>query len=333
MIFLMITIFVLSLVLTACARHYALNQNIMDIPNGRSSHKAPTPRGGGVGFVVAFVVTFPLLRYFGFETQVAIGFVGAGLIVAVVGFLDDKHPMRPSLRLLGHFSAGLLVLYFLGDMPTITIWSWKWYSGYGLNLITLFYLVWMLNLYNFMDGIDGIAGLETVSVCLSGALIYWLHAEYSWMGLPLALAASVAGFLWWNLPPARVFMGDAGSGFLGLMLGVLSIQASTVNIAFFWSWLILLGVFIVDATVTLIVRLFRKQKLSQAHCTHAYQHVAKMLGHHLPVTMGVCLINIGWLLPIAIVVSKSWLDGFTGLILAYLPLIGLAILLKSGRDF
>src|SRR5687768_16066675 len=103
-----------------------------------------------------------------------------------------------------------------------------------------------------MDGIDGIASIEAITICLGGVLIYWLAAPYESAGAGgLLLLATVAGFLVWNYPPAKIFMGDAGSGFLGLVLGLLSIQAAVIKTGFFWSWVILLGAFIVDATVTL----------------------------------------------------------------------------------
>jgi Fuc2NAc and GlcNAc transferase len=120
------------------------------------------------------------------------------------------------------------------------------------------YLVWLLNLYNFMDGIDGLACIEAITVCLGGALVYVLAVPRGegWM-VPVLLLSAVTGFLVWNFPRARIFMGDAGSGFLGLSIGVLSIQNSWAAPELFWSWVILLGTFIVDATVTLIRRIMR----------------------------------------------------------------------------
>jgi Fuc2NAc and GlcNAc transferase len=150
--------------------------------------------------------------------------------------------------------------------------------------------------------------------------------------LPLLLAASVAGFLFWNFPPARIFMGDAGSNFLGFILGVLSIQAATVNKAYFWSWLILMGVFIVDATWTLIRRVFQGAQIFQAHRSHAYQQATTRCGKHMPVTLGVLAINLIWLFPWAILVGCEYMDGFTGLLIAYIPLLVMAIQFKAGSS-
>ncbi|MNQ74182.1 putative undecaprenyl-phosphate N-acetylglucosaminyl 1-phosphate transferase [compost metagenome] len=200
--------------------------------------------------------------------------------------------------------------------------------GYAL---AAFYLVWLLNLYNFMDGIDGIASVEAICVCLGGALLYLLIGEGGAALAPLSLAVAVAGFLFWNFPPARIFMGDAGSGFLGIALGVLSLQAAWVAPQLLWSWLILLGVFIVDATWTLFRRLLRGDKVYEAHRSHAYQYASRKFGKHLPVTLAVAMLNLGWLLPIALWVGVGGVDGVLGLLVAYLPLVWLAVRFKAGE--
>jgi len=121
------------------------------------------------------------------------------------------------------------------------------------------YIVWLLNLYNFMDGIDGIASIEAITVCIVGSTLYWLCFPGSTIwAASLLLIASVTGFLFWNYPPARVFMGDAGSGFLGVTLAVFAVSSVTLGQRFFWVWTILLGVFVVDATTTLLRR-WRRQ--------------------------------------------------------------------------
>jgi Fuc2NAc and GlcNAc transferase len=186
-------------------------------------------------------------------------------------------------------------------------------------------------LYNFMDGIDGIAGVEALTVCLGGVLLYWLTgSESAGSAALLLLLSAVLGFLVLNIPPAKIFMGDAGSGFLGLCLGALSIEAARQAPAFLWSWLILLGVFIVDATVTLFRRVKRGQKFYIAHRSHAYQYASRRFGSHRLVTLAVALINLLWLLPLALLVGLRSLDGITGLCIAYAPLVWLAYRFKAG---
>ena len=325
-------IFLLSCSLTGVLRRYALAVNMLDIPNHRSSHQIPTPRGGGVSFVICFLIVVIYLAYLQLvTTSLASALVGAGSFIAVLGFLDDKGAISAKWRLLAHFIACAVIIYSLGELPAIPIFAWTLKTGPILTILILFYLVWLLNLYNFMDGIDGIAAVEAITVCLGGALLYYLNGDLNALFLPLSLAVAVAGFLFWNFPPAKIFMGDAGSGFLGLMIGILSIQATMVNVNFFWSWLIFLGVFIVDATVTLLRRALRKEKLLEAHCSHAYQFAAHFYGSHLPITMGILLINLVWLIPLAMIVGLGYMNGALGLLIAYLPLIFLALQYKAGQ--
>jgi Fuc2NAc and GlcNAc transferase len=145
------------------------------------------------------------------------------------------------------------------------------------------------------------------------------------------LAASVAGFLLWNFPPAKIFMGDAGSGYLGIALGILSLQAGWVEPSLFWAWLILLGVFVVDATVTLLRRMLCGERVYEAHRSHAYQYASRQFGRHLPVTLAVVVIDLFWLLPMAIWVGIGGLDGMLGVAIAYLPLIILALKFRAGQ--
>lgn len=148
---------------------------------------------------------------------------------------------------------------------------------------------------------------------------------------PLALAGATLGFLILNWPPAKIFIGDVGSGFIGIMLGALSIQAAYVASQLGWSWIILMGVFIVDATVTLIRRALRRERLYVAHRSHAYQHVAIQIGRHAPVSLGVGVINLFWLFPIALLVAHEIIDGFSGVLIAYVPLVIASVMLGVGR--
>jgi len=198
--------------------------------------------------------------------------------------------------------------------------------------IAILYVVWLINLTNFMDGIDGIAASEAVTVSVGGALLYALAAPHAdgWT-VPLVFAAAAGGFLIWNRPPARIFMGDVGSGFVGISLAALSLHASSVSPSLFWGWLILLGVFVVDASVTLIRRVLRAERVWDAHRTHAYQHAALRWHTHGGVTLAVVGINVLWLLPLASLVVLDRIDAITGAVVAYAPLVVAAIRLDAGR--
>lgn len=322
----------LALLLTGYLRRYALARSIIDIPNARSSHSVPTPRGGGVAIVLGFLIALPILYVNGdISGDILLALLGSGGGVAILGFLDDHGHIAARWRLLGHFSAAAWALFWLGGLPVISFFGVDLDLGWAGYFIAAFYLVWMLNLYNFMDGIDGIASIQAISVCLGACLVYWLSGHQDLIWLPLVLSMAVLGFLYWNFPPARIFMGDAGSGFLGIALGVLSLQAAWAATDFLWVWLILLGVFIIDATFTLLRRLLRGDKVYEAHRSHAYQFASRHVGSHLKVTLVVLAINLMWLLPIALCVALLGLNGVLGLLIAYLPLIYLALKFRAGE--
>lgn len=322
---------ILTISLTWGVRRYALHRSILDIPNTRSSHSVPTPRGGGVAIVISFLVG---LLFFALKGGLPFSFTwalaGSGVIVAVLGFLDDHGHIAARWRLLGHFSAAIWALLWLGGMPPINVLGFSLEIVWVGNILGGLYLVWMLNLYNFMDGIDGIASVQAITVCASACVIYWLFGYEELVWTPLLLSAAVLGFLYWNFPPARIFMGDAGSGFLGIVIAVLSLQAAWREPNLLWIWLILMGVFIVDATFTLSRRLMRGDKVYEAHRSHAYQFASRKCGKHLHVTLAVGAINVFWLLPVAICTMLFDFGGFIGLLVAYIPLVFLAVKYHAG---
>ncbi|MDR0276660.1 MAG: glycosyltransferase family 4 protein [Paucimonas sp.] len=323
---------VISLLVTGLLRRYALSTSLIDVPNARSSHTVPTPRGGGVAIVLSFLAALPLGWLDGsLPTGAFVGLAGAGALVAVIGFMDDHGHIAARWRLLGHFTGAAWALFWLGGLPPLQVFGLDLDLGWLGALLAAFYLVWMLNLYNFMDGIDGLASVEAICATVGMCALYFAsgHPQLIWPALILGMA--VAGFLFWNFPPAKIFMGDAGSGFLGITLGILALQAAWTDSRLFWAWLILLGVFIVDATVTLIRRLMIGQKVYEAHRTHAYQYASRRYGRHLPVTLGVLAINLFWLLPLAWAVVCLDLDGGVGVLVAYLPLVASALKFGAGR--
>ena len=253
--------------------------------------------------------------------------------MATIGFIDDHGHVAARWRLLAHFLAAAMGLYFIGGFPAVQMFGLELQLGWFGHLLALIYLVWMLNLYNFMDGIDGIAGIEVITVCLGGVLLFLLgdFGAVTEQIAVMTLGVAAIGFLIWNFPPAKIFMGDAGSGFVGLMLGLLSIAAAHIDQSLFWGWVILLGVFITDATVTLLRRAASGRAVYEAHRSHAYQYLSRKIGSHKSVSIAVGIINLVWLLPVATLVVFGTLDGLVGAMVAYLPLIILAFLSKAGN--
>ena len=320
-----------SFVLTGLLRRYALNKRLLDIPNERSSHSTATPRGGGLAIVMVFFLGLLALIAI-YSTSIAwVALLGAGLVVSLIGFIDDRGHVAHQWRLIAHFIAAIWALVWLGDFPPIPILGHAYNLDMFGNILAVVFLVWLLNLYNFMDGIDGIAASEAIFVAVAG-LIFSSITDHSGMQLvAMLLIGSTLGFLFWNRPPAKIFMGDVGSGFLGITLGIYAYWAMIEGVVSFWSWTIIFGVFLVDATFTLVRRIIRRAKWYEAHRSHAYQHAARRWGH-LRVTIAVSVINVTWLLPIAYLsnIHREWGIGFA--ILALTPLVVLVSVLGAGKE-
>ncbi len=333
LIFSVFVVAIFSFFLTWLLRRYALVKSIIDIPNARSSHSIPTPRGGGVAIVISFLASLPFLYFAGqLDLSVMYALLCTGFGIALLGFLDDHGHIAAGWRLLGHLMASIWFLFWLGGLPAVVFFGYKIHLMWIGDVLAAVYLIWMLNLYNFMDGIDGIASIEAICVCLCGAFLYYYLGYSTAAILPILLAASIIGFLCWNFPPAKIFMGDAGSGFLGFILAGLSLQAAWIAPQLLWSWIILLGVFIVDATLTLLRRLIRREKVYEAHRSHAYQYAARHYYAHKPVTLVVGIINILWLFPWAFMVAILKVDGAVAMLIAFAPLILLAVKFNAGTE-
>ncbi len=251
--------------------------------------------------------------------------------VALVGFIDDYRHLSAGIRICLHTAAAIGVFFFINESFLLN------FSGLPINLgivgdvIAVVSFVWLLNLYNFMDGIDGIAGMETICVAGGGAFIIWLNdGDQAYVLWFLLLVASTGGFLFWNWPPAKIFMGDACSGFLGFVLGLMAIVSSAQGGITVWSWLILLAFFLTDATVTLIRRICRREKFYEAHRSHAYQILSRRLNSHLKVTLVCMFINLFWLFPLACLASYCNEWGVILVLIAFAPLVGLALKLGAG---
>ena len=315
-----------SFMLTELIRRYSIKKKFLDQPNQRSSHSIPTPRGGGLSIVIVFLVSISL--NYSLLNETAWALIGSGILVAVVGFFDDKAHIAARWRLLSHFFAAFGVLFFLGGPPVFQVFGFNFDTGWLGVVAVAFFLVWLLNLFNFMDGVDGIAASETIFVACGGAYFSWLNGSESLSYISLILAAATMGFLILNWPPAKIFMGDVGSGFLGLMIGIIA-YANILNGISIWIWLILLGVFLVDSGITLLRRILNGDKWYEAHCSHAYQHAARKWGHKR-VTVSVIMINLFWLLPLAFLSYSKPDFAFLLTLLTFFPLIIVALKFKAG---
>jgi Fuc2NAc and GlcNAc transferase len=319
---------------TGLVRRHALRNAILDIPNVRSSHAAPTPRGGGLAIVMAFtgalvfLVSARMLQF-----NVAFVLIAGGGAVALAGYLDDRKTLPASIRICVHIIAATLAVMVVGGITDPTLVKMGLHGIWAGSLLGVMALTWSTNLFNFMDGIDGIAGSEAVFVAGAGALLNWRYGgDGGLTAAMLVLAAATLGFLIWNWPPARIFMGDVGSGFLGFTLAVLGLAASRHSATPIEVWAILSGVFLVDATVTLLIRIARGDRWFEAHRLHAYQNLASRWQAHWPVTILVIVINMFWLLPWAWIAAIYPARAMLYLIAALTPLIVIAFLVGAGRN-
>jgi len=277
-----------SVVGVGMAIRVAQRVGVVDIPNKRSSHSLPTPRVGGVPMVTAATLAFGgwvLLSAGGANVQRGLPYTFLfALGMFLLGFYDDLRKLSPLFRFLVQFVSALLLLIFLAPLlPDVSLWEWvlpKWaWVAPGA-----FWVVWMLNLYNFMDGIDGLAGGEAAVASSFFFLVFAWYGQSGWAVANLVVAAASMGFLVHNWPPARIFMGDGGSAFLGAFYGMQSVVAALSTPVPFPVLVLPFANFILDTTFTLFRRLIRREKWYQAHRSHFYQRMTDLGMTHRKVT-------------------------------------------------
>jgi Fuc2NAc and GlcNAc transferase len=330
--FLIVATLPVSCMLTYAARRRALSSGLLDIPNPRSSHLLPTPRGGGLAIVLATTVGFALLAVIGAVDRAFYAALLGGLAVGIVGLADDRHVVRPGIRLTVHFAAALWALVWLGGLPALQIGDKLFALGRAGYLLGAMGVVWTLNLFNFMDGIDGIAASEGVFVACAGAAIALAGGQsHEIPSVALLFGAACLGFLVWNWPPAKIFMGDVGSGYVGYVLALLALGSARDSPVALLVWSILGGVFIVDATVTIARRMLRGDRIYEAHRTHAYQWISRRWRSHRRTTVAVMVVNLVWLLPCASLAAMYPTRAVWIAAVALVPLTGLALAAGAGR--
>ena len=284
---------------TAGVLAYA-RRHLLDHPTERSLHQVPTPRGGGIaiaGATLAGIAATGLLGWIPARVALALG--GGGALVAAVGWVDDHRGIGAAPRLLVHVVAAAWAVMLLGPL--------RGAAGAGAVLAALG-IVWAVNLYNFMDGIDGLAAGEAATVAAPAAALLAASGHAGLAYAAALLGAGALGFLPWNWPRARIFMGDVGSGLLGYLFGALALASHNEGALSVAAWLALLGVFVLDATATLLRRLAAGERVASPHRRHAYQRLVQAGWPHWRVTLGAAGINA----VLALVVWWDWRAGGTG---------------------
>jgi len=305
-------------------------QRVIDLPNSRSAHSLATPRGGGIAIALAMACLSCALYWLKLLSLTQVVVLLSALPVAIVGFFDDISSLPVRYRLSFHIVIAGLALWVLGPVPEAFFSGWLMLPSILQGAILVLALVWLLNLYNFMDGIDGLAALQCVFVSLAGAF-FLRETMPGLMWVCLGLAGCQLSFLFWNWTPARLFMGDSGSTFCGYFLGVLGLLSHYAMALSVWVWVLLMGSFIADTTYTLIRRLMTGHSITEGHATHAYQQLSRRFNSHLGVAFLMMAVNVIWLFPMAYLAAIQPENGvflaFSGIV----PLMLLAAWLGAGR--
>ena len=323
---LLLTAFVSTLVGTSVYRSFAIRRGIIANPNFRSLHQRPLPRGGGLVLALVCISAIVGLWLLGMiSSSLALVLVGGGTVATLVGFVDDTRQLRPRWKLLaqGILAASVLAVFDL--QPLIHLPGSPAFLDLGLSW---FGLVWLMNLYNFIDGIDALAATSAIFASTASAVLVVLVGMQKQLvadiGLEFVfalLAVCSLGFLIFNWPPASVFMGDSGSLFLGFAFGALIAKTTVDGQLSIWTWSIIFGYLAGDTTTTAVVRIFVTNKWYGEHRSHAYQNLARIWGSHLNVVLGVTLFHILWLLPLAVWSTLMPVTAPLAALLAVLPAV------------
>jgi Fuc2NAc and GlcNAc transferase len=310
---------ILSFLLTGAATYYARRRGLLDHPGERHSHSVPTPRGGGAGWVLAFFISLGLEALYLGEFFPAFAGLGAFLagtaVLAGLGAWDDHRDLSARLRFAVQLAVSVVLLASFANAG--------WTSGWMAGVLGVVFTLWMINLYNFMDGSNGMAACQGVFVFAVMAWLFSRSGDPAGLNLSLLLAACCAGFLPWNLGRAKVFMGDVGSLALGFSVAGLLVYGTGSGAFSLPVALMVSALFLADATLTLLVRVFRGERWYNAHRQHLYQRIIALGRTHGHVLLVYQVINLALVLP-GIVIGVAFPA------LAWPVALLLAVLLATG---
>lgn len=284
--------FLISIVTTFLIKQY-LSQKLVDIPNDRSSHSQPTPRGGGLGFILGFAVTSLIVAIIqvylpeisSIDFKINILYLWLILTpLAVIGIIDDRYNVPAKIRYLVQLIVTIVAVISFGNFPLPWLTNLGIYGQIITIILTIIGFTALINFYNFMDGLDGI--VASVSAIQLAFIAFYFNQPLWWF-----LVAGLIGFLYWNWSPAKIFMGDVGSTFLGATIAIAILNTQDHPIMA-WSGLAITLSLTADAIYTLICRLIRRENIFQAHRTHLYQRLQQSGCSHAQVSIIYCLVTI-----------------------------------------
>lgn len=322
-------VFLISFLGVYILNKFAYQLNLLAISNERSLHQNATPQGGGVVIGIIFLV-FCVFYYLSGDLKTVEFFVlfGGCLIMSITGFLDDIIEIRPFNRLFIQFLAAGWGLYWIGGIPYSALFNQMSGLYAFANVIAIVAIVWFINAFNFMDGIDGMltSGATFFSLSIGGYLLWQGIEPYG--SLLIILAASSLAFLYFNWPPAKMFLGDAGSYFYGYLFAILFLITVKNEYLSIWTWLIIFAYFITDTATTTFLRILLVKNWYHTHRSHAYQNLARVLNNHKFVTVLILGINVFYLLPLAYLSIQYQQYAWLAFLASVIPIF--AFVLKYG---
>ncbi len=292
--------FVLTLLLTPVARAHARRRGLIDRPGPRRSHDVPVARGGGIALAVGVVAAAVMMP----PVPGGVAFHMGLLAIAALGLADDHRPLRVAIRLPAQLVVAAAVVMAVGGVPVIQFAGESIGPWLAWTPLAALAIVWMINLFNFMDGSDGLASTQAA---FSGLLLAVGFVDSGQTGLAVlacALAAASLAFLAWNRPPARIFLGDSGSLTLGFVLGFLALAGTVTGSVSVWAAAIAVSPFVIDATATLLARLVSGREWYTPHRDHAYQCLIRSGWSHARVLAALVVLDLAVVLPAFVLASK-----------------------------
>jgi len=296
--YLYLLVFIASFLLTYVVKKNAQRHSILDIPNERSSHQIPTPRGGGIAIAIVWFISISFLFYNHHICKDLYYSLLCGILITGISMLDDIYTLKSLPRIIIQVIATILALYFIGGLKKVDLGFYMIENRTILSIIAFIGILWFINLFNFIDGIDGYLATGTIFASLSMFFI---------LGDPLLLifALIILGFLCWNWQKAKIFMGDSGSTLLGFNIAILAIYYQNNNFISVFMWIILTAIFWFDATITLFRRFQNKEDITTPHKKHAYQRIVQAGFSHQKTVLFSLLLNTFFLIFVFISVKNA----------------------------
>lgn len=326
---------IFSLVITIfLEKKFSKHSLFIDKPSSRGIHQNPIPTAGGISILITFTLYIIILHNIFNINNTVLYFLFASLLpLIIIGLIDDHKEVSIYIRLIAQFFSASLIIYYF-QISNYNFGNYLNQEYFLIIIISIILSVWLMNLYNFMDGIDGYAVSECIFVSFSSALIIYLNNENSILYLYLiGFGLSCVGMLTRNWYPAKIFMGDTGSVSVGFLFAFFIFYSASESVISIYTWLILLSIFIADSTYTLFVRIVTKKNITKPHLTHAFHLLATNRNSQVFVTKRTIFLNVFWVFPMAVLSNYYMTYNVMITFIVYLPMIVYLVRIGAGLEY